>query len=155
MKKIVLFGATGNTGMYFAAYCLEHLDKNEYELVCVGRKATDWFKNNGITYYQVDIRFEDDFKKLPQENVHAVINMAGLLPAYLKEYDPFKYIDTNVTGGMRILEYARKTVLTACFMRRPGLKWQVSGAKKTYFHLKWKENFATQATTHFTQYQRV
>ena len=109
MKKIVLFGATGNTGMYFADYCLKNLDKSKYELICVGRKATHWFKNNGITYHQVDIRYEDDFSKLPADSVHAVINMAGILPAYLKEYDPFKYIDTNVTGGMRILEYARKT----------------------------------------------
>ena len=109
MKKIILFGATGNTGMYYADYCNQHLDKREYELIAVGRKATEWFKNNGIKYYQVDIRNEKDFEKLPQEDVHAVVNMAGLLPAYLKEYDPFAYIDTNVTGGMRILEYARKT----------------------------------------------
>lgn len=109
MKKIVLFGATGNTGMYFADYCLKHLDKSQYEIIAVGRKSTDWFKKNGIPYYQVDIRNGEDFDKLPQTNIHAVVNMAGLLPAYLKEYDPFKYIDTNVTGGMRILEYARKT----------------------------------------------
>jgi len=109
MKKIILFGATGNTGMYYADYCNQYLDKREYELIAVGRKATEWFKNNGIKYYQVDIRNEKDFEKLPQEDVHAVVNMAGLLPAYLKEYDPFAYVDTNVTGGMRILEYARKT----------------------------------------------
>lgn len=109
MKKIVLFGATGNTGMYFADYCNQHLDKTKYELVAVGRKDTDWFENNGINYKQVDICSAEDFDKLPCEDVHAVVNLAGLLPAYLKEYDPFKYIDTNVTGGMRVLEYARKT----------------------------------------------
>lgn len=109
MKKIVLFGATGNTGMYFADYCQQYLDKNEYELIAVGRKSTKWFEENGIKYYQVDIRKEEDFKKLPQEDIYAVVNMAGLLPAYLDVYNPFAYIDTNVTGGMRILEYARKT----------------------------------------------
>lgn len=108
MKKIILFGATGNTGMYFADYCNMYLDKSEYELIAVGRKTTKWFEKNGITYIQVDIREEKDFEKLPKENVYAVVNMAGLLPAYLKEYDPFAYIDTNITGGMRILEYARK-----------------------------------------------
>lgn len=109
MKKIVLFGATGNTGMYFADYCSKYLDRNKYELIAVGRKKTNWFEKNGIKYFQVDIRDEKDFEQLPQENIHAVVNMAGLLPAYLKEYDPFAYIDTNITGGMRILEYARKT----------------------------------------------
>ena len=108
MKKIILFGATGNTGMYYADYCNHYLNKNEYELIAVGRKATKWFEDNGIKYYQVDIRNEQDFEQLPQEDVHAVVNMAGLLPAYLKEYDPFAYVDTNVTGGMRVLEYARK-----------------------------------------------
>ena len=44
MKKIVLFGATGNTGMYFADYCQQYLDKNEYELIAVGRKSTKWFE---------------------------------------------------------------------------------------------------------------
>ena len=109
MKKIVLFGATGNTGMYFADYCNQFLDKTQYELIAVGRKQTNWFEDNGIKYSQVDIRYQDGFAELPQEDVYAVINLAGVLPAYLKEYDPFAYIDTNVTGGMRILEYARKT----------------------------------------------
>lgn len=109
MKKIVLFGATGNTGMYFADYCNQHLNKKQFELVAVGRKETNWFRNNGISYCRVDIRNTEDFKKLPQNDVYAVVNLAGLLPAYLKKYDPFAYIDTNITGGMRILEYARMT----------------------------------------------
>lgn len=108
MKKIVLFGATGNTGMYFADYCKEHLNGNEYELIAVGRKKTNWFSENGIKYIQVDVSKEEDFEKLPTDDVYAVVNLAGILPAYLKEYDPFKYIDTNVIGGVRILEYARK-----------------------------------------------
>lgn len=109
MKKIILFGATGNTGMYFADYCSKNLDRNKYEIIAVGRKNTQWFAENGIKYIQVDISKAEDFKKLPLDDVYAVVNLAGILPAYLKEYDPFKYIDTNVSGGVRILEYARKT----------------------------------------------
>ena len=101
MKKIVLFGATGNIGMYFADYCNEHLDKNEYELIAVGRKKTDWFAAHGIRYERVDLTRAEDFDRLPQKDVYAVVNMAGLLPAYLKEYDPFRYIDTNVTVQSR------------------------------------------------------
>lgn len=109
MKRIIVFGATGNTGMYFVDYCTRHLDKSEYEIIAVGRKNTSWFEENGITYKQVDISVEEDFKKLPQEDIYAIVNMAGILPAYLKGYDPFVYINTNITGGMRVLEYARKT----------------------------------------------
>lgn len=109
MKNIVIFGATGNTGAYFVDYCKQHLDPKEYNLIAVGRKSTNWFAEQGIDYRQVDICNQEDFEKLPKEHVHAVVNLAGLLPAYLKKYDPFAYINTNVTGGMRVLEYARNT----------------------------------------------
>ena len=94
--------------MYFADYCASHLDKTKYELIATGRKTTNWFSENGIRYEQVDICREEDFSKLPTDDVYAIVNMAGILPAYLKKYDPYKYIDTNVKGGVRVLEYARK-----------------------------------------------
>ncbi len=109
MKKIVVFGATGNIGAYFVDYCNQHLRHDEYELIAVGRRKTDWFAKAGIPYVQLDIRNREGFDQLPQSEVHAVVNMAGLLPAYLKEYDPFAYVDTNITGGLAVLEYARKS----------------------------------------------
>ncbi len=108
MKKIVLFGATGNIGIYFSDYCNQYLDKSEYELIAVGRRSTDWFDKNRIIYEQVDIRNENDFEKLPHEDVYAVVNLAGLLPAYLKAFDPLAYVNTNIVGGIRVLEYARE-----------------------------------------------
>ena len=108
MKKIVLFGATGNIGAYFSDYCREKMAGTEYELVAVGRKNTEFFRKQGIPYVQVDLRNPDDFNKLPTDDIYAVVNMAGLLPAYLKEYDPFAYVETNINGALRILEYARK-----------------------------------------------
>lgn len=107
MKKVIVFGATGNIGAYFVDYCKEHLDK-KYEVIAVGRKNTDFFEKIGIRYIQVDICKPEDFEKLPQDDVYAVVNAAGLLPAYLKEYDPFAYVETNINGALRILEYARK-----------------------------------------------
>ena len=89
MKRVIIFGATGNTGAYFTDYCKKNLDPREYEVIAVGRKNTNFFEDNHITYYQVDIRKQDDFEQLPQDDVYAVVNMAGLLPAYLREYDPF------------------------------------------------------------------
>ena len=109
MKKVVVFGATGNIGVYFTDYLAEKFKETEYEVIAVGRKKTEYFKNRGMTYINVDLRNADDFDKLPQDDIYAVVNLAGLLPAYLSEYDPFAYIDTNISGGVRILEYARKT----------------------------------------------
>ena len=44
MKKIVIFGATGNIGAYLVDYCYQHINKKQYEIVAVGRKQTDYFK---------------------------------------------------------------------------------------------------------------
>lgn len=109
MKRIIVFGATGNTGAYFVDYCKTHLDRSQYEVIAVGRKDTAFFAENQISYYRGDIRTPELFQELPQTDIYAVVNMAGLLPAYLREYDPFAYVDTNVTGALRILEYARAT----------------------------------------------
>lgn len=107
MKRIIIFGATGNTGAYFTDYCKTFFNAQDYEIIAVGRKTTTFFANHGIRYYQVDIRREEDFAQLPQKDVYAVVNMAGLLPAYLRKYDPFAYVDTNITGALHIMEYAR------------------------------------------------
>ena len=108
MKKIVIFGATGNIGAYLVDYFNNHIDKSNYEVVAVGRRKTDFFEKHGITYYRVDITKSEDFERLPANDVYAVVNVAGLLPAYLKEYNPFAYVETNINGALRILEYARK-----------------------------------------------
>lgn len=107
-KKIVIFGATGNTGAYLTEYCLDNLDLNEFEVVAVGRKKTHFFEKIGAKYYRVDITNEDDFKKLPTEEIYAVVNLAAVLPAYMEGYKPEEYIQTNIVGAFNILEYCRK-----------------------------------------------
>lgn len=108
MKKIVIFGATGNIGAYFSDYCKNIINKKEYEIIAVGRKNTSFFKSMDINYIQVDLCNDEDFNKLPIDDIYAVVNLAGILPAYFKEFNPFSYIDVNVSGALRILEYARK-----------------------------------------------
>lgn len=108
-KKIIVFGATGSIGAYFVDYCKQNFNAEEFEVIAVGRKDTQFFQKNGINYFKVDITKESDFDVLPMENIYAVVNAAGVLPAYVKENDPFIYIDTNISGGLRILEYARKS----------------------------------------------
>lgn len=108
MKKILIFGATGNIGAYFTDYCNSLIDKASYEIIAVGRKHTDYYKKANINYINVDLCNEADFAKLPTDDIYAVVNLAGILPAYLKEYNPFTYVETNIVGALRILEYARK-----------------------------------------------
>ena len=108
MKKIIVFGATGNTGAYFVDYCNSHIDKTKYEVIASGIDDTDFFTNQGIKYIRLDITKQEEFNKLPFEDVHAIVNLAGVLPAYLSSYNPFVYINVNITGAVGILEYAKK-----------------------------------------------
>lgn len=108
MKKVVVFGATGSIGAYFTDDCVCNLDRQEWEIVAVGRKKTDIFSRMGIEYLRVDICREEDFSALPTENVYAVVNLAGLLPAYQRSNAVFPYAEVNVMGALRILEYAKK-----------------------------------------------
>lgn len=108
MKKVIIFGATGNIGAYLADYLENILNLKEYEVIATGRRKTNFFSSLGIKYIECDITKPSDFDRLPKEDVYAVINTTGILPAYTKEFDPFSYVETNINGSLRILEYARK-----------------------------------------------
>jgi UDP-glucose 4-epimerase len=108
-KSIIVFGATGNIGAYLTDWFNDKLkDSSEYEVIAVGRKKTDFYADNGIRYINVDITKAEDFDKLPSSNVYAIVHLAGILPAYYSSNEPYRYIDVNITGSVRILEYARQ-----------------------------------------------
>ncbi len=109
MKKILLFGATGNTGVYLADYLHENIDKDKYELISIGRKKTDFFKKNGIDYINLDISDSSEFEKLPKDKIFAIIHTAAKLPTHAAYNDPYDFIKTNIIGTLNILEYCRKT----------------------------------------------
>ena len=107
MKKIVVFGATGNLGAYVVDYFLENFDRNEFEIIAVGRRKTDFFNKLGVKYFQVDISKKEMFDILPKDDVYAVVDLAGIMPAQMEGYNPYKYIDVNITGTLNVLEYCR------------------------------------------------
>lgn len=53
MKKIIIFGATGNVGAYVLKYAREYFNPEEYEVIASGRRRTDFFEKQGIPYYSV------------------------------------------------------------------------------------------------------
>lgn len=107
MKTIIVFGASGDTGRYFVKYFLDHYRGMDYQIIATGTRETSFFDSLEVPYYQVDIRRKEEFEKLPEE-VYAVVDLAGAMPARMKGYAPYKYIDVNVTGNLNILEYCRK-----------------------------------------------
>lgn len=107
MKKIIVFGASGDTGKYFVDYLLNTVH-TDFEIIASGTKDCRYYEHNNIKYIKVDITQKKDFDKLPKDDVYAVVDLAGFMPARMKGYDPYKYIDVNITGNLNILEFCRK-----------------------------------------------
>lgn len=61
----------------------------------------------GVKYFSVDITKEEEFEKLPEENIYAVLFLATEVPSYMSEYNPKKNISTNALGAFNLLEYCR------------------------------------------------
>ena len=104
MNRVIVFGATGTVGAYTAL----QLKEDGMDVIAVGSRASDngFFAANGIQYQSVDITRKDAFRALPTNNVHGIVQLAGMLPARMEGYDPQRYIDINVTGMLNVLEYA-------------------------------------------------
>ena len=81
MKKVIIFGATGNVGSYVLKYAKEYFAGTEYEVIASGRRETNFFESMDIPYYSVDLSKKEDFEKLPQKDVYAVIDLAAGNPA--------------------------------------------------------------------------
>lgn len=105
MKTIVVFGATGGIGAYTA---LHLSNSDQYNVIAVGHRKSDngFFGQYGIRYLSVDVGDYNTFGALPTEEVDAVVNLAGVLPA--RSYDPRMYIQSFTMGQLNVLEYMNK-----------------------------------------------
>lgn len=87
IEKIIIFGATGNVGSYVLKYALEYF-KGRFEIIASGRRETDFFTKRGIPYFSVDMSKPEDFDKLPQDDVYAVVDLTATIPSYMNGYHP-------------------------------------------------------------------
>lgn len=108
MKKVIIFGASGNVGSYVFEYARDYFDELEYEVIGTGRRKTDFFKNRNIPYFSVDISKKEEFECLPKDDVYAVVYLAAQIPSYMKGYHPDKYVQSNMIGAYNVLEYCRE-----------------------------------------------
>lgn len=108
MKKVIIFGATGNVGSYVTKYASEFFHKKKFEVVATGRRNTDVFEQFHVNFVQVDMLNQSDFDRLPCEDVYAVILLAATIPSYMSEYNGEMYLQTNIMGVYHVLEYCRK-----------------------------------------------
>ena len=107
-KKIIVLGATGNTGVYLVDYMLHNLNLEDYEIIAAGRRKTDFFDRWNVKYYSVNIADFDSLNQLPKEDVYCVVFEAGILPASMSGYHPEQYLKINTIGALNVLEFCRK-----------------------------------------------
>lgn len=105
-KRVIVFGATGTLGAYISL----HLQNIGYDVIAVGKRKSDnaFFADYGIPYLSMDISKSEDFDKLPQENIYALLHFAGALPASMEGYDASIYVSSIIHGTLNVLEFARK-----------------------------------------------
>ena len=108
--KVIIIGATGFIGLYTEAFL-----KEGYSVIATGRNDVvgDKLIEMGAEYIHLDITSQEDFKKLPAENIKGVVLLAGLLPANAmvdlkNEENAADYFKINVIGAINVLEYCRK-----------------------------------------------
>lgn len=109
MKKeyIIVLGAAGNIGMYYIDYLLSNIDNSKYEIIATGLSDEYPYTFYDGTYIKLDITNKEDFRKLPKNHVKAVVDFAGILPAYDKDNNNEKYINVNTIGTLNVLDYCK------------------------------------------------
>lgn len=104
--NIILIGATGSTGETLT----KHLSEKNHKVYATGYKQRepDYFKAENVSYIPLDISKKEQFATLPGQDIDCVILLAGMMPARMEGYDPYKYIDVNITGTLNVLEFCRE-----------------------------------------------
>ncbi len=102
--KILIIGATGSTGLFLT----HHLNEKGHKVIATGFKnrSLDFYKVQGIEYIAIDISKKEVFSNLPKD-VDCVVLLAGMMPARMEGYDPYKYININTIGTLNTLEFCK------------------------------------------------
>ena len=106
MKRVIVFGATGQLGCYSALA----LKENGFETVAVGRRESDggFFATKGITYVGgVTLENAESFNKTPNDHYDVVVNMAGTMPAHA-DMNMMPYVQSIVVGTVNVCEWMKK-----------------------------------------------
>ena len=109
---ILIVGGTGYIGRYLSIY----LKEKGYDVLALGRseKVKDFFEENNIRFEKFDIEKDEDFEKLPTENIEAIVNLASIIAEH--ETPVKKFFDVNTIGAYKVLEFARKNNIKKVIM---------------------------------------
>lgn len=102
MRRVVVFGATGNLGAYIAV----HLKRQGYDVIGVGYRKEDnnFFASKGMIYYSVNIKDRKSFEILPKKDIYAVAHFASSLPSRYA-FNPVDLIESITIGTLNVLDW--------------------------------------------------
>ena len=101
--KIIVFGASGNVGQYLIEYLKTKIPAEN--IIAVDIVESEVLKYHQVPFIQIDINNPQDFEKLPHENIDAIVDLIGPMPAKMIGYHPREYVQTNILGTFNIGEY--------------------------------------------------
>lgn len=104
-EKILILGATGNLG----AYSTVALKNAGFDVIAAGHRKSDnnFFVDQGIPYYSIDITDKDSFDPLLNLGITTVADFAGELPSRCA-FNPQALIRTITEATVNVLEFMRK-----------------------------------------------
>jgi len=100
MKKVLVLGGSGSLGRGVIS------DLKEKHKV-TATYARNPFSEPGVEVQKLDIVNISCIESMDAD-FDAVVLIAGAMPATMKGYEPQRYIDTNITGTLNVLEFCRK-----------------------------------------------
>lgn len=101
MKKVLVLGASGSLGRGV----VQHLKGNH---TVTATYVSNEFTEGGVFVKQADIKDGDSLESLGAD-FDSVVLIAGAMPATMAGYEPQRYIDTNITGILNVLEFCRRS----------------------------------------------
>lgn len=125
---IVVFGAAGFIGTYF----VNKLIHDGFDVLAVDKckLGEKYYAYKGIPYMNCDITIEEQINNLPVNGVEAVVNLACMQPANMKEdfHKPTDFFKVNVMGTLNTLEYCKKNnipkMIYMCSLRNTQGLWK-------------------------------
>ena len=103
MKKILIFGVCGNTGKYLLDYFLNS-ELVDFEIIGIDMITCDYVEKNA-RFIQMNINNKNEFDNLPSEDIFAVIDLIGPMPARMEGYNPEEYVRTNIMGTFNVVQF--------------------------------------------------